>query len=235
MDPDRRYSDKEVAEIFDRATEQPATGTRRLSSGGGLTLAELQEIGKEVGIESDRITRAATALDHPAPEVLPRRSFMGTPVGVGRTIYLDRRLTDQEWGQLVVDLRETFSARGRLRDEGAFRSWTNGNLQALLEPTESGERLRLGTVKSDAVPSLGIGAAMLAISPVLLVLAFLAGDAGALTLPAMVAVMGAALFGNARLRLPRWAETRELQMLGVGTRLLESLESTPQLGSGNND
>jgi len=30
--------------------------------------------------------------------------------GVGRTVDLERRLTDAEWDQLVVDLRETFDA-----------------------------------------------------------------------------------------------------------------------------
>ncbi len=56
-------------------------------------------------------------------------------------------------------LRETFDARGRLKAEGSFRQWTNGNLQALLEPTSSGHRLRLSTRKGDvkALVAVGIG------------------------------------------------------------------------------
>ena len=42
-----------------------------------------------------------------------------------------------------MDLRGTFDARGSVREDGFFRPWTNGNLQALLGSTESGHRVRL--------------------------------------------------------------------------------------------
>jgi hypothetical protein len=69
---------------------------------------------------------------------------------------------------IVVTLRETFEARGRLQRDGSFRQWTNGNLQALLEPSATGHRLRLSTRKSDVTPRVLIGAAMLLNSAVIL-------------------------------------------------------------------
>jgi hypothetical protein len=66
----------------------------------------------------------------------------GLPIGVGRTVELDRPRSDSDWERLVADLRETFEARGMVRYDGPFRQWTNGNLQALIEPTPSGHRLR---------------------------------------------------------------------------------------------
>ena len=80
---------------------------------------------------------------------------------MGRTVELPRALTDQERNRLVIDLRETFDAKGKIRDEGAFKQWTNSNLQALLEPTETGQRLRLRTVKGDARSFQGMGAAFM--------------------------------------------------------------------------
>ena len=47
---ERRYSDEEVAAIFARATETQESQPRRNTPGEGMTLAELQEIGREVGI-----------------------------------------------------------------------------------------------------------------------------------------------------------------------------------------
>jgi hypothetical protein len=51
---------------------------------------------------------------------------------------------------MVVLLQETFSARGRLRSEGALREWNNGNLRAVLEPTPEGHQLRISTRKGNA-------------------------------------------------------------------------------------
>src|SRR5256885_16741552 len=88
---------------------------------------------------------------------------MGLPIAVGRTVALQRKLTDDEWERLVVDLRETFDARGRLREEGSFKQWTNGNLQALLEPTPTGHQLRLRTMKGDAYAMMSSGFAVVAL------------------------------------------------------------------------
>lgn len=228
MDSNRRYNEDEVAQILEGATEAQKTGGRSLAPVDGMSLEELREIGREVGIPADLITRAAAALDAPGMAMSPNREFMGTPIGVGRTIHFDRRLKDDEWNRLVVDLRETFDARGRVREEGSFRQWKNGNLQALLEPTESGERLRLRTVKGDARASLTLGAGLLGLVPLILMVSLVTGvlgDPGTLELPALFAVAGALLFGNSRLRLPGWAATRAQQMEDVADRLIAAVET----------
>lgn len=223
MDPTRRYSDEEVARILDHAMEVEWTGTTSPASLDGMTLTELQEIGLEVGISPELIAEGARALEVSRAPAAPNRVFLGTPIGVGRTVDLPRKLTDAEWERLVVDLRETFDARGRIHQQGPFRSWTNGNLQALLEPTESGERLRLRTLKGDARITLGGGAFMMALAPILLLVYFLTGG-DALELALLMAGVGGALFTLGRISLPRWADTRQLQMDGIAGRLTEALE-----------
>lgn len=237
MDPNRRYSDEEIAQILDDATETQTNRDHALSSSDGLTLAELQEIGLEAGIGTDLIAQAASRLERADPSASPHRSFLGTPIGVGRTVHLDRPLTDQEWGRLVVDLRETFDARGQLHEEGSFRQWTNGNLQALLEPTESGERLRLKTLKSGAKEGLGMGATLMAIAPVLYLLFLLVnvGGSGAVGLPLLMGLAGAVLYGTRRISLPHWAATRQLQMDGVAERLTASVQAADQTPVEEND
>jgi len=230
MDSKRRYSEEEVAQILDAATETQASGPQSLSSGAGMTLTELQDIGREVGISTDLIARAAAHLDQPGAVTSPQREFLGAPIGVGRTVNLSRPLTDAEWDRLVVDLRETFDARGRLHEEGSFRQWTNSNLQALLEPTDTGVRLRLKTVKGNAIPSLGMGLAMLGAAPVTWLFSQYLGM-GSVELPILLGLTGLALYGINRIRLPNWAATRRLQMDGVAERLTAAVDSSDPAGS----
>jgi hypothetical protein len=86
------------------------------------------------------VAQAAHALDLRGRAAA--RTFLGLPVGVERTVNLDRRLTDEEWERRVVELREVFQAGGTLSAQGSLRQWTNGNLHVVLEPTAEGSRLR---------------------------------------------------------------------------------------------
>jgi hypothetical protein len=217
--PDRRFNEAEVSAIFERATEAPRVDQGQTTSGEGMTLAELQGIGREVGISPERIAAAAQSLDR-AP-MAPRRIF-GLPMGVERTVELNHRLSDEEWERLVVLLRETFHARGRVGGEGSLRQWTNGNLQALLEPTATGQRVRLRTFKSDGPPRMAGGLAMIGIAVTGLTTALLRGagaDLGMLAALGALGAMGATMIGSAIVSLPRWARLRQQQMEEVAARL----------------
>jgi hypothetical protein len=225
---ERRFNEMEVAAIFERATEARETRQHQLPSGeGGLTLAELQEIGHDVGISSDLIVQAARMIDQGGLQT--SRKWFGLPIGVGRTIELDRKLSEDEWERLVVDLRETFDARGVVRHEGSLRTWSNGNLQALLEPTPTGHRLRLRTVKGDARSLIGGGLAIFGAATALLAAAALRGpfsDIGMLSGLSVLGTMGLGMFAMGALRLPRWARLRRQQMEHVAERL--ALGATPR-------
>lgn len=219
MSDERRYANDEVAEIFEAAaSDAPARlGGAGRSGGDGLTLAELQSIGREVGLPPERVAEAAAMLDVRRGGV-PARTHLGMPTSAGRTVALPRALTDREWAILVSELRETFGARGREASAGELRQWTNGNLQAFVEPTDVAYRLRLRTVKGDAAPlnRLGVGGILAGLG--LAVLGALSGDGGALIPPAMIAALGAGtLFYNTR-RLPRWMMERERQMERIAVR-----------------
>lgn len=221
---ERQYDEQEVREIFDRAS-RPVGGepSRAVGSAGGFTLAELQEIGAEAGIDPARVAEAARALDRPRSAPPPTRRLAGLPIGVSRTVRLPAGFDDAAWHRLVVDLRETFEARGRVEVHGAFREWSNGNLQALVEPVDDGYQLRLRTVKGSARQMIGMGAAMLAMALVLLVVSVLTGDADPVAGAAFLGLMGAGFAVTSAARLPGWARTRARQMDEVASRaLLES-------------
>jgi hypothetical protein len=225
---ERRFNEAEVAAIFERAAEAQHTSPGQLPSGEGMTLAQLQDIGREVGISPVQLAQAAKAIElggRPASQ-----HFLGLPIGVGLTIDLNRKLTDQEWERLVVDLRETFDARGRLTHEGSFRQWSNGNLQALVEPTATGHRIRLRTSKGDARGLMIGGLAMLGFAAVAGIAAAARGgidDVGMFAALGTLATMGAVMFGFGGLRLPGWARLRGRQMEVVAARVAVVASSQP--------
>jgi hypothetical protein len=228
---ERRYSEDEVAEIFEQATEAQKVAVRPSHPGEGLTLAELQAIGRDVGIPPELVAKAARSLASGGTQ-LERRKLFGLPIRVGHTVELDRPLTDPEWQHLVVDLRETFDARGKLKDDGPFKQWTNGNLEALLEPKGSGQRLRLRTFRESAMGMLLGGGITLGIATVALIGALISGDAadrmaGFLTLFAI----GLGLVGAPAIQLPAWARLRKSQMEGVAERVA-LLAGSPDSGVG---
>src|SRR6185295_649166 len=99
---------------------------------------------------------------------------------------LGRGLTDDEWEQLVVELRDVFKARGRMKSEGTLRQWTNGNLYVLLEPTPTGHRLRLGSLHGGAAASIRMGLMGLAAAAILAI----AGAFGAESSSMIPALLG---------------------------------------------
>jgi hypothetical protein len=223
MTSERKYSEDEVAEILDRATE---THVERASGTGpseGLSLSELQQIGDEVGIPKDVIRSAAVSLDRPAANPTPEHSFLGARTGVGRSVTLPRALTEVEWNRLVVDLRETFGAKGRIEQDGAFRQWTNGNLQALVEPTEDGERVRLQTRKGSAYSLMASGGLMAFVGAGGL-LGGLGGSPEEIIVLAAMGAGGLVLHLGSRLSLPAWARSRAGQMEDIINRLTTNLD-----------
>jgi len=225
--PERRFDDDEVAAIFELASKTEHAELPASAEGKGLTLAALQEIGRETGISPESIALAAQSLDQRGQ--LSSQRMLGLPIGVGRVVEFDKPLSDSDWEGLVADLRTTFHARGVMRYDGPFRQWTNGNLQALLEPTRSGSRLRLQTVRGASRSQMGAGSLLLAGSAAtFLTLAArgVAGNPGALTGVGFIALMGLTLFSLGALQLPGWARRRKTEFDAIIARLLEATRTS---------
>ena len=217
-----------MAAIFERAAAAPPSGAQRNSAIDGMTLVQLQEIGAEVGISAESIALAANTVDRPI-SVAPRK-FLGLPISVARTVQLERTLTDIEWERLVAELREIFNAPGKLTSHGSLRQWTNGNLQVLLEPTATGQRVRLQTTKADApflmITALGMfGVASAGVIAASVAGAF--GDKGMLAATGFLGVVGLAILATTAPRLPRWARTRQQQFDAIAARVTLTTKALP--------
>jgi hypothetical protein len=220
MSDERRYDDAEVAEILERATALEMTPIPGPSvSATGLTLLELQEIGAQAGIPPERIAAAARLLSSRAPSHAPL-TFLGAPRSVRRCVSIARALTDDEWTRLVVDLRETFGAEGRVRVHGQLRSWTNGNLQVHVEPEGDRYRVRMETLKGDTFSRAALGVAAMGGSGVMFLVNATGGlRPGGVAVAAIMGLIGLVQLGYTRALLPRWASERAAQMESLAERI----------------
>jgi hypothetical protein len=228
---ERRYDEEETRRIFDHASRVRGGRESRadVPAAEGFTLAELQEIGSEAGLDPAGIAEAARALDVRSTLAVATRRMAGLPIGVSRAVDLPASFGESDWNRLVVDLRETFDARGRIRVEGAFREWTNGNLQALVEPTDVGYRLRLRTMKGSAYRALTFAAVTLTVLVLLFVWSRLTGQSlDGWPVAVFFALFGLGSAAVSALQLPAWARTREQQMEEVAERALIRGSGTPE-------
>lgn len=226
MTAERRYDDDEVRQIFGLAAESSEPSLPTGAPGTGMTLSELQEIGREVGLSPERIAAAAAQLDITG-EVVRDTTYLGLPISVGRSVDLPRPLTDHEWEVLVGEIRETFGSRGRVATTGGLREWTNGNLHVFLETTETGHRIRLRTTKDSAVNATWMGATLVVLAVIVTGVLLLAGQPEDLAISALLGALGAAALGSNALVLPPWARERERQMRYIAGRALALTAASP--------
>ncbi|NJD20708.1 MAG: hypothetical protein FIA95_15665 [Gemmatimonadetes bacterium] len=115
---ERRFTDEEVAIILRDAAEPP-TGTRRARDADGLTLGQLEEIAREVGMDPARIREAAgTLVLHRSGRRLP---FFGTPVAPAFEREIQGAVPTGDLAGLVTTIRRILGRRGIGSSEfGAF-------------------------------------------------------------------------------------------------------------------
>ena len=218
----RRYNEHEVRKILELATrDRGVSAPSSSATASGLTLTEIQSIGAEVGIDSAVVARAAAALDD-QPNI-QTREVLGVPFATGMTIALPRALTDEEWDQLVAELRTTFGARGHVVSEGSFKEWRNGNLHAAVERAPTGYRFRIATRKGNATAYTAVGVMGIVAAAITWTTHFTFIDGSTLLPPIVFGGAGiTALAANAA-RLPRWAKRRQQQMQHVASVLRQIL------------
>lgn len=216
----RRYDDAEVKKILARATRHEGPGqsvaSDDVSPPTGLTLAELESIGSEVGIPPGRIAEAARSLDRGSLAPLP--TLLGKPRAVRQVVPLPAPLEGRNWDRLVAELRSTFRAHGKVAMEGSLRSWRNGNLAVHVEPGAEGWRLRMQTYKGDAGGMVAVGLGAVAMGLLIGVTSWVSGGpAQQFVVAAAFGAGGAGVVGWVRVQLGRWAREREAQMERLAT------------------
>jgi hypothetical protein len=212
MSEERRYQDHDVRQMLDLAIGQEDGPAHALPAVHGLTLPELQDIGREVGLPPDRITQAVAAFEGRG-EFVPRGTALGLPTSVGTIVPLPRSPSDREWERLIGELRTTFGGKGEVAAHGGLREWSHGRLHACIEPTATGHRLRLADSNA-AVGGVVLGGLVIAFALLILVVLLGKDDPGfRLAVPAFLFLLGGSVVAGSVVAgsvvsLARWVRER---------------------------
>ncbi|NNF04275.1 MAG: hypothetical protein HKN17_07395, partial [Rhodothermales bacterium] len=118
----KTYDENDIGRILRRAS---ALSTSDDSDAGlGLTLDELHTIGRASGIEPSDIDRAVAEL-----EAAPGRSsirWWGGPLQHTKNLVVDGEMSDDDWEDLLVSIRDTFQDPGTVQIRGSTYEWTGG-------------------------------------------------------------------------------------------------------------
>ncbi|WP_412068413.1 hypothetical protein [Rubrivirga sp. IMCC43871] len=205
------FSEDDARRIFARAAERQHAVQAR---GEGLTLAELQAIGREAGLDPDHVA-AAVAEMHLLPDAEPVL-VSGVDVTPRRSRVLPVELSDEMWEQYVARLRRTFGTKGVPSQVGRIREWQSqpgSMLHVVAEPVTGGTRITIESSKAAFVrsgngPNHGLIPAL--VIAVVMSALFGFGDFEPLVwiLPVLITALGVAFWFGMRAHLARWTETR---------------------------
>jgi len=121
--PRRRFDDDEVALILRRATEMQASAA---SPGEvGMTLADLEEIAREAGLDPALVRRAAAEVQSGAaqPPLHGGSRFLGAPTRLRHERIVDGELAAEDYEAVVEEIRRTFGDVGMVSVLGRTLSW----------------------------------------------------------------------------------------------------------------
>lgn len=189
----KRYSEEEVRLILKKAMDPALEGNPFHPGDRGLTLAELQDIAAEVGIDPKRIQLAASEVG-PAMQA-PPNPFVGVPTTIQFESTLQGvTLTEGLEHEVVALIRSVLGRQGLISRDGDAFEWkardAMGGRYVSITPTHEGVRLRiLGNYRDGVMSILGGvgGVTFVGTSAILSSLAL--GPAGILLGAAAVAVL----------------------------------------------
>ncbi len=123
----RRFDDEEVALILRRAAElqeaQPGAGSQ------GMTLADLEEVAREAGLDPSLVRRAAAEVGDAgttgaaAAPLTGGSRFLGAPTVLRAERIIDGELAVDEFETLLDEIRSTFNDVGSFSTLGRTLAW----------------------------------------------------------------------------------------------------------------
>ncbi len=125
----RRYGEKEIGKILERATELQQSEPMNPGA-AGLTLAELEEVAAEAGIDVRHIRRAAYELAAPPRESTAWSRFLGAERRIVRETVLPGEVPETSFEDLVAVLQSTVRDPGHPSLLGRTLTWQGGNADA---------------------------------------------------------------------------------------------------------
>jgi hypothetical protein len=147
----RRYGEKEIRRLLTHAAELKKRAEHGDASasehGTGLSLAEVEQIAAELGVEPGYVRAAAAALDG---QSLPSRRFslLGAPASVDVERVVAGEVSEESWELMVPEIRRALRKVGKPSRLGRSFEWTTEHDQDHVSASPRGGHTRLA-VRSD--------------------------------------------------------------------------------------
>jgi len=119
----RRFNEKEVAQIIKRASEMQVDDATPASTTTGMSLAELEQVAREAGLDPALVRRAATDLDTRVTERKPSL-FVGAPTSLQLERTIDGEIPVEEYESLVLEIQRILGEMGTASTLGRTLQWT---------------------------------------------------------------------------------------------------------------
>jgi hypothetical protein len=140
--PERRFDDREVGLIIQRAAQLQQRDAASVEK-AGMSLAELEQVAREAGLDPALVRRAAREIDEPAPP--PPSRLAGAPLRVALERTFDGELPVDEYESLVAEIRRSIGEPGLVSVLGRTMSWSASETGAGMH---GGRRRRLAVTVS---------------------------------------------------------------------------------------
>lgn len=119
MAEDRIYSEEEIGRVLKRAAE--IQGKQPRTSGYGLSLAEIQELAADSGIDPELVIAAVSELK--ADQEALKKNIWGGPLSSTLIRSVEGQLSDDTWEEMLALLRRTYKETGETERRGTTRQW----------------------------------------------------------------------------------------------------------------
>lgn len=126
----RRYSDDEVTELLKRATDIQHADPSHRPGTGGITLAELQEVALEAGIDPKHLQRAAAELDTPRDLEISDK-LAGTRLTVVAERVVPGELSDGDFSKILPEIQRASPGHGNASMVGTTLTWSSDTTQRM--------------------------------------------------------------------------------------------------------
>ncbi|MEM7243727.1 MAG: hypothetical protein AAF533_00205 [Acidobacteriota bacterium] len=223
----RLYTEQEVGELLRRASE--LQGEASTSTDRGLTLAEIETLAAEMGIEIGQLRQAASDLES-ARDASSRFELLGGPFRIDLRRVVDGELTDERWEQAVLEIRDATGKHGRVGGFGKTREWgwsfDAGTMTTRVSLSPRDDRTTIRVSAGHFPMALFAYLATVFLSGTV---AGIALDGSGLAAPAVFATWGACVFAacvGLRAGLSRWSRRRLGKMRELLDRVQEVVTSS---------
>lgn len=153
MDGGRRYTDREFALILRKALELDDRALPAPGRTEGMTLAEMQAVAREVGLDPAAVARAASLL--PATEPGRVERILGGPAHVRAEHRASRRLSPEEMGRVISGIRRKLDHQGEVTEELDAVTWKSVGQTSTpfvtLRPDGDGTEIQIHHDRSGAI------------------------------------------------------------------------------------